>query len=103
MRGEFDRVPPLNDEATAIAEASGDGTAIVMSFAAAHEVALLRGSTADLPAGYPAALENAPPDVLTECLLGTLLALTDRLPEPSRSTGGSSRSTPASTGGRARP
>ncbi len=81
MRGEFDRVPPLNDEATAIAEASGDGTAIVMSFAAAHEVALLRGSTADLPVGYPEALENAPRDVLTECLLGTLLALSNRLPD----------------------
>ncbi|MGI5242013.1 AAA family ATPase [Dactylosporangium sp. CA-139066] len=81
LAGRFPDAARHNHRALAIAQASGDPTAVGMHFAHGVHVAVLRGDPAALPDGYAEAVEAAPPSPLIDVGRANALALTGALPE----------------------
>jgi DNA-binding CsgD family transcriptional regulator/tetratricopeptide (TPR) repeat protein len=78
IQGRFDVARACNDQATQLAAGSGDRTAIGMSVAHQHHIAMVRGDPADLDPGILVALDDAPPMPLISSARAVVLLMLGR-------------------------
>ncbi|MFF4422906.1 ATP-binding protein [Streptomyces sp. NPDC001549] len=81
LEGEFAAARRWNEEATKLALASGDQTAISMNYVLCQQLALVRGDAAELPEEMWRDLDRAPRDPLMLSVRARALFLAGRLDE----------------------